>query len=301
MTLQEIASFINQNGRFKLISDQLVLLIDSVQKLAFDYDMQGFKFWDNTQQIYVEIEFASAGYTNAITGDVGKAVVGGTSATSGTLISFNNTTRKWVVDIGSTLNYTAGEAITITTGTGAGTLLAIDAQVNFKGPYSWGSLSPVARKMIGMTTFTDPRIFGTEAVFEDDLNDFGLVFDDFDERRFFRNARLDIFAKTLTFINEPNRTDDVHRWVYFRKPDTITDLLAASDSKMIIPEEYHMNLIQACIEQQNVSTEDGAATRNHIESHFHDWWQQVRKAFTPMGRTSNQVNEGVGNTRSYMV
>lgn len=299
MTLQEIATFINQNGRFKMVEDQIVIIIDQVQKLAFDEDMIGFKYWEATQQIYVEIEFLSAGYTSAVSGDVGKAVVGGTSATSGTLISYNNTTRKWVINAGNTDDYTVSEAITITTGTGAGSLIAGTHQVNFKGPYAYPTAVPV-RLMIGMTTMTDPRIFGTEAVYLSDLNDYGIALNEYNERAFYKKSRTDIFAKTETLINEPNRDTDTYRWVYFRKPETITNLLTSSDSKLLIPEEFHHNFIQACIEFMNVSTEDGKATREHIEAHFTDWWKQVRKAYTPMGSVSNQTNQGDANTQSYI-
>jgi hypothetical protein len=297
VTLLEIASFINQNTRFKLTEAQILILVDNVQKLAFDHDMIGFKYWEATQQIYVEISF-QAGSTDPVASDIGKAVVGGTSGTSGTLISYNTTTDKWVVDVGNTANYTDGEVITITAGTGTGTLLAADAQVNFKGPYAFPTTVPV-RKMIGMTTNTDPRIFGTEAVYLDDLNDYGLVLNEYDERKFYKKARVDIFAKTMTLINEPNRDTDTYRWVYFRKPETITDL-SADDSKMLIPEEFHMNFVQACIAQANVTTEDGRADRQTIEGHFYDWWQQVQKAYTPMGTVSNQTNQGDANTDAYV-
>lgn len=300
MTLQEIASFIQNNGRFKLTQAQIVLLIDSVQKLAFDYDMIGFKYWEATQQIYVEICFESAGYTPAISSDIGKSVIGVDSDVFGDLISYDNTTRKWVVNIGDTDNFTAGEAIVISSGTGAGTLLSTSHQSNYKGPYAFPTTVPV-RKMIGMTTNSDARIFGTEAVYLDDLNDYGMVLNEYNERQFYKAARLDIFAKTLTLINEPSRnSDDVYRWVYFRRPETITDLLL-DDSKMLIPDEYHQNFVQACIEQQNVSTEDGKAAREHIEYHFTDWWQRVRKAYTPMGKNSNQRNEGDIESSSFMI
>jgi len=77
-----------------------------------------------------EITHVSAGYTNCVAGDIGKAVVGGTSSTSGTLLAYNNSTRKWLVNLAETDDYTASEAITITTGTGAGTLDATDFQID---------------------------------------------------------------------------------------------------------------------------------------------------------------------------
>jgi hypothetical protein len=297
MNLQEIASFINQNTRFKLVPDQIVLIIDSVQKLAFDNDMVPFKYWDATQQIYIEIEFASAGYTDAVVTDIGLPVVGAVSGTTGTLISYDNTTRKWVVDAGDDDDYTAGEAITITGGTGAGDLLAVDHQANYKGPYAFPTAVPV-RKMIGMTTYQDTRIFGVEVVYAHEVYDYGLWLNQFNERTFYKSARIDPFAKTLTLIDEPGRVD-TYRWVYFRNPETITDL-DNDDDKLLIPDAFHMNLIQACISQANVSTEDGESTRATIIKHFGDWWEQVRRAYTPMLKAANQTNEGCLNTDSFM-
>ena len=294
MTLQQIMSFINQNVRFKLRTEQIIVIIDSVQKLAFDNDMVPFKYWDATQQIYLQIEFASAGYTNAVAGDIGLAVVGGTSGTSGTLISYDNTTRVWVVDAGDDDDYTAGEAITITAGTGAGDLLAADHQSQYRGPYAFPTDVPV-RKMIGMTTYTDPQRFGTEPF----INDYGFGKYRYNERQFYQPATIDIFGKTLTLVNEPGRVD-TYRWVYFRNSETITDI-TADDDLLLIPDAFHPNFLQACIKQANISTEDGEFTRADIIKYFGDWWEQVRRAYTPMGITTNQTNDGCDNTDSYMV
>ena len=78
---------------------------------------------------YLVLSFASGGYTAAVAGDIGKAVVGGVTADSGTLIAYNNTTRQWLVDPDAPEDTfdDDDEAITITTGTGAGTLSAIGA------------------------------------------------------------------------------------------------------------------------------------------------------------------------------
>lgn len=60
-------------------------------------------------------------YVNAVAGDIGKTVVGGTSGTTGTLLSYNNATKTWQVAAAGT--FTALEGITITGGTGSSTSL----------------------------------------------------------------------------------------------------------------------------------------------------------------------------------
>jgi hypothetical protein len=78
---------------------------------------------------YLLLNFAAGGYTNAVTSDLGKTVVGTTTTHSGELVAYNNTTRQWLVNptgAGDVFN-NGSEAITITAGTGAGTLSAVGA------------------------------------------------------------------------------------------------------------------------------------------------------------------------------
>lgn len=70
-----------------------------------------------TDGVY-RITLQAGGYVNAVAGDIGKTVTDGTR--TGTLLAFNNTTRKWWVRRGSGTAW-AG-ALTITSGTGAGTI-----------------------------------------------------------------------------------------------------------------------------------------------------------------------------------
>jgi len=64
------------------------------------------------------VSLAAAGYTNCVAGDLGKDVLDDGGAT-GTLLAYNNTGRLWYVDYTGTV--AAGSAMTIDTGTGAGT------------------------------------------------------------------------------------------------------------------------------------------------------------------------------------
>ena len=62
----------------------------------------------------------SGGYTSAIVGDKYKVVTGGTSGATGRLLDYNNTTRQWWVRR-VTGTFVNNEALTIGSGTGAGT------------------------------------------------------------------------------------------------------------------------------------------------------------------------------------
>lgn len=69
-----------------------------------------------------ELVYVITAYTNAVLGDINKAVVGGTTTDSGVLIEYDNTSRKWIVNPDATTDeFDVAEAITITSGTGAGT------------------------------------------------------------------------------------------------------------------------------------------------------------------------------------
>lgn len=80
-----------------------------------------------TDEVYL-LTFNSGGYTSAIASDIGKAVVGGTTGDTGVLLDYDNTQRKWWVraDTGGSGGdeFDVSEAITITSGTGAGTTTA---------------------------------------------------------------------------------------------------------------------------------------------------------------------------------
>lgn len=76
--------------------------------------------WDAatyTNGVYV-LTMQAGGYTNAVSGDIGKTVTDGTR--SGVLLAYDNTLRKWWVRRGTGTAWTG--ACTITTGTGAGTI-----------------------------------------------------------------------------------------------------------------------------------------------------------------------------------
>jgi hypothetical protein len=293
MLLQQIFSLVNQNARFKLHEDQYPILATQAQQLAFDRDITAFLKTDAVLTVLFEITFLSAGYVSAIASDIGKAIVGGTSG-AGTLISYNNTTRVWVVSIGlAAEKFIASETITITTGTGAGTLAATDFLVTHKGPYAYPTDTPV-RKMVGVTTVSASRIFGVDATYISDRDDYGINLDTYNTRRFFVPANQDRFTRTFTFVNPPTDTLDdetvTYRWWYYRRPPTIAS--STDDANLIIPEEYHFHLVQMMIRLAQISTEDGKVTENDKEELYREFWDGMWKNYTPQGENSSHFNEG---------
>lgn len=85
-----------------------------------------------TDGVY-ELTFQAGGYVSAIATDIGKTVVAG--ATNGILLGFDNAARRWVVRRGTGTSWTG--AVTITGGTGAGTITAsVTGEWLFSNVYS---------------------------------------------------------------------------------------------------------------------------------------------------------------------
>lgn len=111
-------------------------------------DDESFKFLDGgaiktvgwASEIHV-VGFASAGYTSAVSGDIGK-MVNDDGADFGTLLAYDNTLRKWWIRTGSATTMASGSAVTIDSGTGAGTTDVISATGEnlWANPYSLGTI-----------------------------------------------------------------------------------------------------------------------------------------------------------------
>jgi len=69
-----------------------------------------------------ELIFVLSGYTSCVSGDVNKTVTGGNTSDTATVLEYDNTSRKWIVDPDATTDeFDEAEAMTIGSGTGAGT------------------------------------------------------------------------------------------------------------------------------------------------------------------------------------
>lgn len=295
MTLAQIATWVNQAIRFKLHPDQIVLIMDAVQRMAFDYDSKSFLVWTETITPQYYLEFLSAGYTNAVAGDVGKTVTDGTS--TGTLVSYNNTTRKWLISTSDT--WTDGGAVTITSGTGAGTLIATDAQTGYKGPYT-APTDPPTRKIWGVTTETDARIFGVDDGSTYPMEDFDFSPRLFTSRKFFKAGREDNISKEFTFAVAPSvpSAGVTYRWVYWRDAPTIGGIESSDDANLLIPKRYHMNFVNACIKVAQINLFGQDVDPQIIEAFFQPWWSTLARPYTPMGKATNQTVDPRGSADS---
>lgn len=284
MLLADAAAMINRALRFKLHPANIIVLMDAAQRYAFDIDLQQFLYWGATLSPKYYLEFLSTGYTSAVVGDVGDTVVGGTSGATGTLDSYDNTTRKWLLT--TTDDFTDGEAITITGGTGAGTLIASGAQTGYKGPYTYPTTVPV-RKLWGVTAETDLRIFGADTTEQYPMDDFDFVPLTYDPTKLFQMGRKDDIGATFTFINEPAlpASEVEYRWVYWRNPPTITDTSTAST--FIIPAAYHMHFVNAAIKLAQLSLNGEDVDPKVIRAIYQPWWDTLVTRYTPMGNARN--------------
>lgn len=97
------------------------------------------------------LTLAAAGYTPAVAGDIGKTVTGGTTGDTGVLVSYNNTTRVWIVTaVDSGDLFDVAEALTVGAGgTGAGTTVGAAPGYVF------------TRKVQGIRTNVDGTFYAT--------------------------------------------------------------------------------------------------------------------------------------------
>lgn len=281
---------VNRALRFQLHPANIIVLLDSAQRYAYDYDAPAFLYWSETLTPKYYIEFLSAGYTSAIAGDITKTVVGATSGATGTLVSYNNTTRKWLLTTSDT--WTDGEAVTITTGTGAGSLIAAAAQTGYVGSYAYPTTVPV-RKLWGVTAEPDTRIFGSDTTTTFPMNDFDFVPRTYNPKQIFKPGRKDDIGATFTFIDSPAlpSTTNSYRWVYWRNPPAITDLTTAST--LTLPATYHMNLVNAAIYLAQLSLNGENVDPKVMQEFFKPWWNTLADQYTPMGnRRNGTLNPG---------
>lgn len=282
MLLADISAMVNRAIRFKLHPANIIVLMDAAQRYALDCDTPAFLIWSATLTPKYYLEFLAAGYTSAIVGDIGKTVTDGTN--TGTLVSYNNTTRKWLIS--TTTSWTNSAAVTITTGTGAGTLIATSAQTGYTGSYAYPTTIPV-RKLWGVTGEPDTRIFGSDTTTQFPMNDFDFVPRTFDPKQLFKPARWDDIGQTYTFIDSPAlpAADVIYRWVYWRAAPTIAD--TTTESTLIIPATYHLNFVNAVIKLAQLTLNGEDADPKVIQAFFQPWWNALNRQYTPMGNKRN--------------
>ena len=119
----------------KLLDDSIIL--DGDSKSAHVRVMEPF-----TRTQYMNNFGSPQPYINCVPTDVGKPVVGSISGATGILLSYNNTTRQWIIST-SGISFQTNDILTITGGTGS-------AKLNYTFPYMWEACVMIGDKFNGI-------------------------------------------------------------------------------------------------------------------------------------------------------
>lgn len=294
MTLTEIASLVNLGTNNQLSLGTVTLFMDSIQKNVFQKNQQAFLVYDKVLTILTEIEFDLSGYTEPVASDIGKTVVGATSGITGVLVSYSGITWQLETVDGS---FSPGEAISITTGTGAGTLETSHFQHGWRGPYD-APTDPQCRKIWGVTK-RPPHLFWVQY-----LAQCGYWYSidgvwQTEDYRAFWGDRLYPFVTGNTFdlsnqflfSFDPVADDDPatpYYWVYWKNPPTISDV--SEEGVLLIPDAYHINFANAVqqagtafLEKQPVSIDD------IVKANLGGWINSLLAPFRSQWRGSNMT------------
>lgn len=277
MTLTELVTLAKgqYGARFKINSDTMLILIDQLQKMAFGIDQDAFLIYEDFT-VLQQVTMSASGYTSAVSTDIGKTVTNGT--VTGTLRYYNNTTRKWAVETTGTFS----GAITITTGTGAGTF---SSQAVYQGPYDWPD---TFRTLLGLTSFTDKTEFGTSGVNTDD-GDYGLESDNDFGRSQYVPARNLQPSRTITFVSDLD-DDTTYRLHGYRKAPTLAS--STDEDNFIIPEECRWEFFTALGKMSRDIFNGDVTDMNQFEALFKRLRFIWRDRVIPNGFENPYISEG---------
>lgn len=292
MTLTEIASLVNLGTNNQMSLDTVTLFMDSIQKNVFQKNQQAFLVYDQQLTILTELEFSVINDV-PVESDIGKTVVAATSGTTGILVSYSGL--RWQLS-GVNGDFTEGESISITAGTGAGILDTENFQHGWRGPYD-APTSPPCRKIWGVTK-RPPHLFWVQYLaacgYWYSING---VWQTEDYRSFwgdrlypFMTGNTFDLSNQFLFSFDPvvDNEDAPYYWVYWKNSPSITDL--SEDGVLLIPEAYHINYAnavqQACsafLEKQPVSIDD------IVKANLGGWISTLLAPFRSQWRGSNMT------------
>lgn len=287
MTLIQIIDKAFTALKMQVSKPDLLTYLDIFQKLAFKQDLEAFKYIDNYLTVYYSLS-VNAFTTNPVAGDIGRTVIQGSA--QGTLISYDITGKKLVVNKTTATDFADGQNWTISGGTGAGSFAASSAQSLYRGPYSVPTTPPV-RKYLGLTKLTDRQILGIDPILPS--TDYGYVRDTGDPRGSFVAGKVDPIAMTFTFPADPDPTANTYRHVYFREGPTLAG--DTDDANFLIPARYHMtSVVPGLVKIANHPTFEEALAFSLIEPYLKDYWEDMRQAYAPMSGEADktQISEG---------
>lgn len=273
--------------RYQLSREGVVQLINMIQKIALAKDVDGHLLFAEFP-VYQTLSMASFS-ADPVEADIGFPVTDGTA--SGTLRAYDVDALELYVETDD--DFTAGGSISITGGTGVGTLASSDHQANYKGPYTFPTN---ARKVLGVEKYTDEQLFEDPEYFNGDRADPANDPDYFqpimtvDQRRRNLPARQNKLDRTLTLIYEPNRDAD-YRWRYYRSaPDILTE---EDGDNLLIPEEFQHTLIVQGVQALAHNAMFGElAPVKVLEPFLKPYWEAMGDNYDPSGYSANQTSEG---------
>jgi len=155
--------------------------------------------------------------------------------------------------------------------------------------YSFAGLAIPVRKLIGVTNRTDAQLFGTDESAVTPDYDYGLGRDFSDPRTENMPGIIDPFGQTWTFIEDPGTTTTTYRWIYYRNPIDLTG--ETDNTNLIIPEQYHLDLVQATSKICDFFSYQESFTNKDIEPYFKRFWEDMQEHYSPIGKGGIGFNE----------
>lgn len=277
MLLHEIASFLNIADGNQLALEQKLLIMDTVQKSAFERDLDAFLVYDREVDTLTELLLGgvSVAPTDA---SIGATVTGSISGATGVLRSYDDELRSWRVK--TTGTFTPGEAVT--GGGASGTLATADHQRPWRGPYT----APAhCRKIWGITRRTPGRFYGGNARMADDYGETRVD-------RPFVGGQVNDLDRTFLFGSPPNLAHTLY-WVFWRAAPSITGI--KDQSQLLIPAAYHLPFIACCNAAAKMILVDGRFDGMLVHQYLGDWLASLSAPYRDQEDWQNmtrQVGDG---------
>lgn len=271
--------------RYQLSREGVVQLINFIQKIALAKDVDGHLLYQDFP-IFQTLSMTSFS-AEPVEADIGLPVTDGTA--TGTLRGYDVDALEVYVETDD--DWTAGGTLTVTGGTGAGTLASSDHQENFLGPYDFPEN---ARKVLGIERYTDAQLYQDPGYVDrsDPANDpdYFETSSSVDLRRRYLPARQAKLDRTLTLIYDPNREDDF-RWAYYRSaPDILTE---DDTDNLLIPEEWwHPVVVQGVQALAHNALYGELTPLKVLDPILSPYWEAMGDSYDPNGAAANQTSEG---------
>jgi len=318
-TLSDIVDLaVQQYGiRFQITPEQFVSFANMIQMIAYNNDLAAFEEWNQKLYLGQDVFSALGSYTSPVEADIGKTVDGSVSGAGvGTLLNYKTENRlnQWIIeppDGGVAISLTAGETLSINTGTGSCVVAEGQEYKVSDGPYRYPRTTtdsnPPFRKFIGITKVTDLQIFGNNREQYGDGLDYGFDLNSYPDREMNIPSRPDDIRKEVKLITDGTLeitqsslgatapatvNDSPYRWVYYRNPPLITNV--NNETQVILPEEYRYEVLydgMALLADVATYGEKGTV-REIIAPLCERFWEDKGVQFQAFGKANDFISQG---------